>query len=117
MLVSTCGPAQAQWCEVTRPASNTSLRQGAKDVRNRGLRKNSTETASFTGALAFGGLSAGATGMVTPYICAALGVPSGGAGAVACSLVLIGIGSYIGGKSGETGGEWIGEHIYEQSRR
>ncbi len=82
-----------------------------------GERTQLTETASFTGALALGGLSAGATGMVTPYICAALGVPSGGAGAVACSLVLIGIGSYIGGKSGETGGEWIGEHIYEQSRR
>lgn len=56
-----------------------------------GERTQLTETASFTGALALGGLSAGATGMVTPYICAALGVPSGGAGAVACSLVLIGM--------------------------
>ncbi|KWR76441.1 hypothetical protein [Pseudomonas sp. PI1] len=71
-----------------------------------------TETASFFGGIGLGGLGTAATTASAPYLCGAIGFASAGAGGFVCSLVLIGIGSYISGKGGEWGGEMAGEEIY-----
>ena len=71
-----------------------------------------TETASFFGGIGLGELGTAATTASAPYLCGAIGFASAGAGGFVCSLVLIGIGSYISGKGGEWGGEMAGEEIY-----
>ena len=46
-------------------------------------------------------------------MCIALGVPTGDVGALACSVVVIGAGSYTTGKLGGKTAEAIGEIDYE----
>ena len=73
-----------------------------------------TESGSFAGEVA-GGAVAGwvfAAPAVTA-MCIALGVPTGGVGALACSVVVVGAGSYTTGKLGGKAGEVIGEIVYE----
>ncbi|MHC8353758.1 hypothetical protein ACYZTL_00495 [Pseudomonas sp. LB3P81] len=73
-----------------------------------------TETGSFAGGVA-GGALAGLylSGPTAGVICAALGVPTGGAGTFACGLVLIGVSSLAAGEIGGKTGEFIGDQIYE----
>ncbi|EWC41398.1 hypothetical protein [Stutzerimonas stutzeri] len=49
-------------------------------------------------------------------ICAAIGLGSGGIGGVVCVLVATGAASVAGGAGGQTGGEWMGDFLYEQTR-
>ncbi|WP_268797975.1 hypothetical protein [Pseudomonas huanghezhanensis] len=44
-----------------------------------------------------------------------LGAATGGPGALACGIVVGAAGAYIGGRAGETGGELVGEKLYEWS--
>jgi hypothetical protein len=76
-----------------------------------------TETGAFAGGVG-GGVAAGAilSAPVVGALCIGLGVPTGGLGTLACSIVVVGIGSYAGGVYGGKGGEIIGEVIYEYAR-
>jgi uncharacterized Zn-binding protein involved in type VI secretion len=76
-----------------------------------------TETGAFAGGIG-GGVAAGAilSAPVVGALCIVLGVPTGGLGTLACSIVVVGIGSYAGGVYGGKGGEIIGEVIYEYAR-
>ncbi|MHC8366560.1 hypothetical protein ACYZT9_11945 [Pseudomonas sp. ZT5P21] len=73
-----------------------------------------TETGGFLGGLT-GGIAAGAllSGPTAGVICAALGVPTGGAGTFACGLLVVGASSLAAGEALGKGGEIIGERIYE----
>jgi hypothetical protein len=76
-----------------------------------------TETGSFAGAL--GGGSAVvplASRLVAAPICAAIGLGTVGVGGIVCGLVVVGGASVVGGAVGETGGEWMGEFLYEQTK-
>ncbi|MNQ74191.1 hypothetical protein D3C85_889450 [compost metagenome] len=74
-----------------------------------------TEAGSFTGGIV-GGAATGfiLTGSTAGVICAALGVPTGGAGTFACGLVVVGLSSLAAGEVGGRFGEMIGEKIYEE---
>ena len=76
-----------------------------------------TETGAFAGGIG-GGVAAGAilSAPVVGALCIGLGVPTGGLGTLACSIVVVGVGSYAGGVYGGKGGEIIGEVIYEYAR-
>lgn len=53
---------------------------------------------------------------VVGALCIGLGVPTGGIGALACSIVVVGAGSYAGGALGGKLGEMAGEVIYEAAK-
>ncbi|MDF3195261.1 hypothetical protein [Pseudomonas sp. 1928-m] len=76
-----------------------------------------TETGSFAGGVA-GGAAAGVllSGTAAGAICAALGVPTGGLGTLACGLVVVGAGSLAAGSVGGTIGEKAGDAIYKAGR-
>ena len=67
-----------------------------------------SEVGKFAGA--FGGSIAGAT--MGAAVCVGIGILTAGAGAVGCSLVMVGVGTLGGSVFGEAGGEKIGEIIY-----
>ncbi|NUU33635.1 PAAR domain-containing protein [Pseudomonas sp. C2B4] len=73
-----------------------------------------TEVGSFSGAV-IGGVIAGSTlsTSVVGGICVALGVPTGGLGSLACSIVVVGGGSYFATSLGSAVGEEMGERIFE----
>jgi hypothetical protein len=73
-----------------------------------------TEAGGFAGGVAGGAMaSAAITGSTIGWVCAALSVPTGGTAALVCGLVVVGVGSIVGGVGGGKGGELIGEKIYE----
>jgi len=73
-----------------------------------------TEAGGFSGGVAGGAMaSAAITGSTIGWVCAALSVPTGGTAALVCGLVVVGVGSIVGGVGGGKGGELIGEKIYE----
>ncbi|TDB68755.1 PAAR domain-containing protein, partial [Pseudomonas vancouverensis] len=76
-----------------------------------------TESGSFTVGVA-AGVATGRilTAPVVGALCVALGVPTGGALTLACSIVAVGAGSIAGGILGEMSGEFIGEAIYESTK-
>jgi hypothetical protein len=61
------------------------------------------------GGLAGGGVA----GAFTGPMCAAIAVPTGGAGGLVCAIVVGIAGGYIGGSAGEMVGEKIGTKVYE----
>lgn len=73
-----------------------------------------TEAGGFLGGVT-GGVAAGVflSGTATGVVCAALGVPTGGVGTLACGLLVVGVGSMAAGEALGRGGEIIGEKIYE----
>ncbi|MHA6232660.1 hypothetical protein [Pseudomonas fluorescens group sp. PF-69] len=76
-----------------------------------------TEGGSFIGGIAGGATaSAALTGPAIGWICAGLGVPTGGTGTLICSLIVVGVGSFAGGLIGGMGGEIAGEIIYENTK-
>ncbi|MHC8320075.1 hypothetical protein ACYZT4_05140 [Pseudomonas sp. GB2N2] len=76
-----------------------------------------TEAGGFAGGVAGGALaSAAITGSTVGWVCAALSVPTGGTAALVCGLVVVGVGSIVGGVGGGKGGELIGEKIYETTK-
>ena len=72
-----------------------------------------TEAGSFAGGV-FGGSATGAllSGSASGIVCAGLSIPTGGIATVLCGILVVGAGSFAGGKVGEKGGEIIGELIY-----
>ncbi|MBP5141221.1 PAAR domain-containing protein, partial [Pseudomonas chlororaphis] len=72
-----------------------------------------TEAGSFAVGVAGGIFSTSALTTASNTICAAVAVPTGGVGGVICGLVVVGGGSYLVSKSGESFGELVGEIIYE----
>jgi uncharacterized Zn-binding protein involved in type VI secretion len=72
-----------------------------------------TEAGSFAGGI-FGGSATGAllSGSASGIVCAGLSIPTGGIATVLCGILVVGAGSFAGGKVGEKGGEIIGELIY-----
>jgi len=75
-----------------------------------------TETGSFVGGVAGGAFGNMALGTGAGAICVAIGVPTGGVGALVCGVVVVGAGSYFSGKVGEGLGGGIGEIIYEVAK-
>ncbi|MNV87122.1 hypothetical protein D3C71_1812200 [compost metagenome] len=53
---------------------------------------------------------------VVGALCIGLGVPTGGIGTLACSIVVVGAGAYVGGEVGGKLGEMAGEVIYEATK-
>lgn len=73
-----------------------------------------TETGSFTGGFVGGGITGSAlSATAVGSICVGLGVPTGGLGLLACSIVVVGLGSVSAGAIGGFMGEKIGERIFE----
>lgn len=76
-----------------------------------------TEAGSFVFGIGGG---AGAAWMlsapVVGALCIGLGVPTGGIGTLACSIVVVGAGAYAGGEIGGKLGELIGEVVYEVAK-
>jgi hypothetical protein len=73
-----------------------------------------TETGSFAGGI-FAGSVTGAllSGSSVGYLCVGLGIATGGIAAATCGILVVGAGSYAGGKFGEMGGEIIGDVVYD----
>jgi uncharacterized Zn-binding protein involved in type VI secretion len=76
-----------------------------------------TETGSFVVGIG-GGMGAGwmLSAPVVGALCIGLGVPTGGIGTLACSIAVVGVGSYAGGALGGQIGEMSGEVIYEATK-
>jgi hypothetical protein len=76
-----------------------------------------TETGSFVVGVG-GGMAAGwmLSAPVVGALCIGLGVPTGGVGTLACSIVVVGTGSLVGGELGSNLGEMAGEVIYEAAK-
>ena len=76
-----------------------------------------TESGSFVVGIG-GGMGAGwmLSAPVVGALCIGLGVPTGGIGTLACSIVVVGAGAYIGGEVGGKLGEMAGEVIYEATK-
>lgn len=77
---------------------------------------NYTEVGGFAGGVAGGAFaSAIMTGSTVGWVCAGLSIPTGGAAALACGLIVVGAGSFAGGVLGGNRGEALGELIYENT--
>lgn len=76
-----------------------------------------TETGSFVVGIG-GGMGAGwmLSAPVVGALCIGLGVPTGGIGTLACSIIVVGAGAYVGGEVGGKLGEMAGEVIYEATK-
>ncbi|MNK99567.1 hypothetical protein D3C87_1199710 [compost metagenome] len=76
-----------------------------------------TESGSFVVGIG-GGMGAGwmLSAPVVGALCIGLGVPTGGIGTLACSIVVVGAGAYVGGEVGGKLGEMAGEVIYEATK-
>jgi hypothetical protein len=76
-----------------------------------------TETGSFVVGVG-GGMGVGwmLSAPVVGALCIGLGVPTGGIGTLACSIVVAGAGAYAGGEMGGKLGELIGEVVYEATK-
>jgi uncharacterized Zn-binding protein involved in type VI secretion len=72
-----------------------------------------TEAGSFAGGIGGGALAGGLTVPLVGGLCVALTVPTAGFAPLACSILVVGIGSYAGGEFGGALGEMVGEQIYE----
>ena len=72
-----------------------------------------TEAGSFVGGIGGGALAGGLTAPLVGGLCVALTVPTAGFAPLACSILVVGIGSYAGGEFGGVLGEMVGEQIYE----
>ncbi|MGK4351172.1 PAAR domain-containing protein [Enterobacter sichuanensis] len=71
-----------------------------------------TEIGSFSGGLA-GGLAGGAIGMgICSLVLGTATMAAGGAGALACGVILGTSAGYVGGEYSSSGGEAVGEFIY-----
>ncbi|VVP23562.1 hypothetical protein PS850_04009 [Pseudomonas fluorescens] len=71
-----------------------------------------TEAGSFAGGIGGGALVGGLTAPLVG-LCVALTVPTAGVAPLACSILVMGMGSYAGGELGGALGEMVGEQIYE----
>lgn len=75
-------------------------------------KKKYTEIGSFSGGLA-GGLAGGAIGMgICSLVLGTATMAAGGAGALACGVILGTSAGYVGGELSSSGGEAVGEFIY-----
>ncbi|MEB0092098.1 hypothetical protein RHM65_23510 [Pseudomonas sp. CCI4.2] len=74
------------------------------------------EGGSFVGTVGGGALGSFALVGSTGVICAALGVPTLGAGTLVCGIVVVGAGSFAAGIGLAMAGEKAGELIYEKSK-
>ncbi|MBZ0058435.1 MULTISPECIES: PAAR domain-containing protein [unclassified Leclercia] len=75
-------------------------------------KKKYTEIGSFSGGLA-GGLAGGAIGMgICSLVLGSATMAAGGAGALACGVILGTSAGYVGGELSSSGGEAVGEFIY-----
>ncbi|WP_256357347.1 hypothetical protein [Pseudomonas sp. PDM26] len=72
-----------------------------------------TEAGSFADGIGGGVLAGGLTAPLVGGLCVALTVPTAGFAPLACSILVVGIGSYAGGEFGGVLGEMVGEQIYE----
>lgn len=76
-----------------------------------------TEGGNFIGGVAGGAMTGAAlTGATVSTICIGLGIPTGGAATLLCGVIIVGAGSYAGGKLLGSGGETLGEAIYEVTK-
>lgn len=76
-----------------------------------------TEGGNFIGGVAGGAMTGAAlTGATVSTICIGLGIPTGGAATLLCGVIIVGAGSYAGGKLLGAGGETLGEAIYEVTK-
>ncbi|MCF4994633.1 hypothetical protein GIW70_21570 [Pseudomonas syringae] len=76
-----------------------------------------TEGGNFIGGVAGGAITGAAlTGATVSTICIGLGIPTGGAATLLCGVIVVGAGSYAGGKLLGAGGETLGEAIYEVTK-
>lgn len=76
-----------------------------------------TEGGNFVGGVAGGAMTGAAlTGATVSTICIGLGIPTGGAATLLCGVIIVGAGSYAGGKLLGAGGETLGEAIYEVTK-
>ncbi|MEZ0195621.1 PAAR domain-containing protein [Pseudomonas qingdaonensis] len=71
-----------------------------------------TEAGSFLGGLSFGSLGGAAANRVFALGCLSLGPVS----ATVCSVAIVGAGALAGSLGGMSGGEWLGEVIYEHAQ-
>ncbi|CZW19265.1 PAAR domain-containing protein [Enterobacter cloacae] len=75
-------------------------------------KKKYTEIGSFSGGLA-GGLAGGAIGMgICSLVLGTATMTAGGAGALACGVILGTSAGYVGGELSSSGGEAVGEFIF-----
>lgn len=75
-------------------------------------KKKYTEIGSFSGGLA-GGLAGGAIGMgICSLVLGTATMAAGGTGALACGVILGTSAGYVGGELSSSGGEAVGEFIY-----
>ncbi|MNF69454.1 hypothetical protein D3C84_513390 [compost metagenome] len=72
-----------------------------------------TETGSFFGGLAGGGLAVWGVGGGAGTICAAVGLSTAGVGTALCVLLVVGGASYAGSSGLGKGGEVMGEALYD----
>jgi hypothetical protein len=73
-----------------------------------------TETGSFLGGIVGGAAAASVlTAPAVGTICLMLGAPSAGLGTIACAVAVVGVGAFAGGTAVGSGGEILGEVIYE----
>jgi uncharacterized Zn-binding protein involved in type VI secretion len=72
-----------------------------------------TEAGNFAGGIGGGALAGGITAPLVAGLCIGLSVPTAGFAPLACSILLVGIGSYAGGELGSVFGEMAGEQLYE----
>lgn len=99
-------------------ASMLKVRETCRVGREDDCRKVTlTESGKFTGGMA-GGAIAGAlvAGPVAAGVCTAIGAGTAGVGGLVCALVVVGGASVAGGAVGESGGEFVGEQIYNVSK-
>lgn len=76
-----------------------------------------TESGSFLGTIAGGAVaSLAVTGPVVTGLCVGLGVPTGGASLVVCSIVGVGISAFSGGYIGGKATEQFAEKIYQVAK-
>ncbi|KRA94417.1 hypothetical protein ASD91_08750 [Pseudomonas sp. Root68] len=76
-----------------------------------------TETGSFTGGIVGGGIvGAALSTSAVGGLCVGLGVPTGGLGLLACSIVVVGAGSISSSVIGSVIGEEMGERIFEATQ-
>ncbi|MCU1761820.1 hypothetical protein NTD84_19130 [Pseudomonas sp. 14P_8.1_Bac3] len=73
-----------------------------------------TETGSFVGGVLGGAATSGAlSGANVLTLCVGLGVPTGGIASLICGVMVVGVTAFAGSTILGTGGEMLGEMIYE----
>jgi len=74
------------------------------------------EGGGLIGSTSLGTIGGTAGGFVAPIICGAIGIPTGGAGALACVVIGGGLVGMAGAELGGMGGEGLGLILYEAAK-